>query len=374
MADEHELESQQPEEMADYEEMPLDGEPEHEEEYSDFEEQGFFQRYKSLFIWAILGAILVIFTVYQLISLFETPEEKTTDLPTEIQATKTTPVPVKPTPAPKASQPMVPAAPPAAPAPPPAAPAMPTTPTLPSMPTASTNSTMPAAASAAAAMTSSAKSVVMPATPALAPAAKSAPSAAVTATPTKPVIPPVLPSVSAPQSITMKAPAPAANTGSNNSDLTEQLADIEDDLSAQQRLISSQQTMTASQMKEMHKQLQAMNNTLQSLRSAVKQRPAPVVKVVHEKHHDVAPHHKAAPKAMPMDANLTADTANMSYNYYVKAIVPGRAWIQMDGDQTMSVAEGDTVPGYGRITKIDAEHGMVATSSGRMIPFGISAD
>lgn len=56
--------------------------------------------------------------------------------------------------------------------------------------------------------------------------------------------------------------------------------------------------------------------------------------------------------------------------YYLKAVLPGRAWLQSKKGQTMTVTLGDKVRGYGTVTWINAQLGQVRTSSGKIIRYG----
>lgn len=58
--------------------------------------------------------------------------------------------------------------------------------------------------------------------------------------------------------------------------------------------------------------------------------------------------------------------------YYVKAIIPGRAWLTSSNGTTITVSPGDTIPSFGRVTDIDPDSGTVGTTSGKTIHFGIS--
>jgi intracellular multiplication protein IcmG len=58
--------------------------------------------------------------------------------------------------------------------------------------------------------------------------------------------------------------------------------------------------------------------------------------------------------------------------YYVKAIVPGRAWLVAPNGLTVTVAEGDRLPGYGKIVSISAVHSTVTTSSGTIIRYRVN--
>ena len=65
-------------------------------------------------------------------------------------------------------------------------------------------------------------------------------------------------------------------------------------------------------------------------------------------------------KAAPVVKNM---------GYYVKAMIQGRAWLITPGGDTLTIAEGDNLPGYGLIGKIDPARGEVTTSSGKIIGY-----
>lgn len=56
--------------------------------------------------------------------------------------------------------------------------------------------------------------------------------------------------------------------------------------------------------------------------------------------------------------------------YSIRAIITGRAWVEDSTGSNMTVKIGDTIPTYGRVTKIKPIEGVVETSSGRKITFG----
>lgn len=55
--------------------------------------------------------------------------------------------------------------------------------------------------------------------------------------------------------------------------------------------------------------------------------------------------------------------------YQLRAVVPGRAWIVASDGQSQSVAVGDHVQQYGVVQSIDADAGVVITTSGKTIKF-----
>ena len=56
--------------------------------------------------------------------------------------------------------------------------------------------------------------------------------------------------------------------------------------------------------------------------------------------------------------------------FHLRAIIPDRAWITSNTGQSISVTIGDHVKEYGTVQSIDAQHGIVTTSSGRKIEYG----
>lgn len=53
--------------------------------------------------------------------------------------------------------------------------------------------------------------------------------------------------------------------------------------------------------------------------------------------------------------------------YTVQAIIPGRAWLKSESGETVTVAEGDVLRNYGRVTKIDPYDGVVNIDTGNKI-------
>lgn len=58
--------------------------------------------------------------------------------------------------------------------------------------------------------------------------------------------------------------------------------------------------------------------------------------------------------------------------YHLRAILPDRAWIISDQGNALTVTVGDRVEQYGTIKAIDAQHGILETSSGRKIQYGVN--
>jgi intracellular multiplication protein IcmG len=78
-------------------------------------------------------------------------------------------------------------------------------------------------------------------------------------------------------------------------------------------------------------------------------------------------------RANAIDRSLQGRRFSLTSNakvYHLKALVPGRAWLQSPDGATTTVSIGDRLPGYGIIQMINTEQGIVTTSSGGVIQFG----
>jgi hypothetical protein len=59
--------------------------------------------------------------------------------------------------------------------------------------------------------------------------------------------------------------------------------------------------------------------------------------------------------------------------YFVQAVVPGRAWLKAADGTVETVAVGDDLSGYGKVTSIDPYSGAVETSTGGSIVYGLDS-
>lgn len=77
-------------------------------------------------------------------------------------------------------------------------------------------------------------------------------------------------------------------------------------------------------------------------------------------------------KAIATDRSLRGKGLNLVTSgtfYHLKALVPGRAWLQARDGSTTTVTIGDRLPGYGIIQMINTDQGIVTTSSGAVIQY-----
>jgi intracellular multiplication protein IcmG len=74
-----------------------------------------------------------------------------------------------------------------------------------------------------------------------------------------------------------------------------------------------------------------------------------------------------------LDKEKTERLRREKVTYQVQALVPGRAWLKGTDGSTLTVSRGDNLPNYGTVDRVDVGQGLVVTSSGRILRYGIEA-
>lgn len=59
-------------------------------------------------------------------------------------------------------------------------------------------------------------------------------------------------------------------------------------------------------------------------------------------------------------------------HYHIKAIVPGRVWLESSAGKLVTLRVGDKLAGYGTVDLISPRQGLVITSSGAQIQYGVN--
>lgn len=74
----------------------------------------------------------------------------------------------------------------------------------------------------------------------------------------------------------------------------------------------------------------------------------------------------------PKKPKKVAKKAVAPKQYHVKAIVPGRAWLESSDGNLITLRVGDKLEGYGTIELISPRQGLVVTSTGAQIQYGVN--
>lgn len=150
----------------------------------------------------------------------------------------------------------------------------------------------------------------------------------------------------------------AASQSATSSQLESEVNSIDNKVSSNTSSINQIQ----SQLNSLQNSIDGIANNRGNVNDAISQLALEVKKLAADiKKNKVA--EKPAPAA-PMIPPVT---------YYLRAVVPGRAWIYGTNKRSASITVGDRVKQYGRVLAINAQEGMVVTSSGKVIEFS-SAD
>lgn len=154
---------------------------------------------------------------------------------------------------------------------------------------------------------------------------------------------------------TSATPAPALPqasvvTNSRLSDLESKQAEYQAGLDK----LNSQMNEIQSSLTSMDAQLSSLSTSVQTLATqfAAQQAEVAAAKQAAEKR---LVQRKARPVIKPV--------------YYVRSMIPGRAWLATGDGGTVTVSVGDNLPGYGVVQVIDPVQGTLTTSAGAIIGF-----
>lgn len=165
----------------------------------------------------------------------------------------------------------------------------------------------------------------------------------------------------------MEAPV-SPNVMQTNKNINDRLAIVEQQNSAMMNLMQTQYAQkiadTELQNTQLRTQVQELTARISNMEVAFRQ----LTKMLRSAN--------AGPPPAARE-NAPARMIQPAIKYVVQAIIPGRAWLKSDSGETVTVAEGDLLKGYGRITKIDPYDGVVNIDTGTRVislAYGLSGD
>ena len=121
-------------------------------------------------------------------------------------------------------------------------------------------------------------------------------------------------------------------------------------LTAQLNTLNSNNQILQQQIGQLLSKLQSMQQSMEEAIASAKSRPQIKSTSAHTK---IIRHYAPGPKI----------------NYFVQAIIPGRAWLVSSQGKTITVRVGSILPGYGKVRTIDAQQGRVLMSSSKVFVF-----
>lgn len=132
--------------------------------------------------------------------------------------------------------------------------------------------------------------------------------------------------------------------------------------------VQGQMTTLAAQAQQNQQQIQQLQANLQQLQGSVTAMSQQVTNLadsiaVLAKQPELTP-----PPAARVSVSKPVHRPKLPV-YYIRAVVPGRAWVESTAGNMFTVKVGDKIPGYGVVQVINSRRGAVGMSSGVVIRF-----
>lgn len=122
-------------------------------------------------------------------------------------------------------------------------------------------------------------------------------------------------------------------------------------------------------IRQLQRQVQQLDASLNQSRASQQQLNQSLMTLVNQVQQLTA-EVKAAHAPKPAKAEpVKVKPAEPPITFQLRAVVPGRAWVVGSDGQSLSVAVGDSIPQYGSVQNINADEGVVLTTSGKTIRF-----
>jgi hypothetical protein len=164
---------------------------------------------------------------------------------------------------------------------------------------------------------------------------------------------------------------PAAQTDRN---LTERIGTLEQQST---EIMSLMQTQYAQKIADTELQNTQLKAQVQELTSRISNMEVAFRQLTKMLRSNAAPAASASSTRVVTSVPQAARVIQPRNAYTVQAIIPGRAWLKSDSGDTVTVAEGDILKGYGRITRIDPYDGVVDIDTGNRVvslSYGMTGD
>lgn len=148
---------------------------------------------------------------------------------------------------------------------------------------------------------------------------------------------------------------------------------VQEDSALQQKVASieaSQQTVQA-EVSSMSQQVGNVNNNVNALNAQITKLNQMISDLNNQvvKQSEVINVLMERTKPKPIKRVIHVRPMAPQINYYINAVIPGRAWLIGTNGSTLTVREGTKIAGYGTVRLIDSMQGRILTSSGRVIRF-----
>ncbi|MDX1900924.1 MAG: hypothetical protein SFW66_02840 [Gammaproteobacteria bacterium] len=160
--------------------------------------------------------------------------------------------------------------------------------------------------------------------------------------------------------------------------LTDRISSLEQQNAAVMNLL---QTQFVQKINDADTQRSQMRNQMHELESHVDAMEAAFHQLTQliqgSKGHVTQTKNNTLPTGISVAQAENAEQQPATTGYSVQAIIPGRAWLKSDSGDTVTVADGDTLKGVGKIVRIDPYDGIVSIDTGKKtitLTYGMAGD
>lgn len=167
-----------------------------------------------------------------------------------------------------------------------------------------------------------------------------------------------LPASPPPSTVKVAEPAPQQVVAAVDTELKQKVSAIE----VSEQTIRAEVTSVGEQVVSVNNNINNLNTQLNNLNQVITTLSTQVAKQSEELNLLRA---CTQPKKVKQKTHIQVERVI----FYLKAVIPGRAWLIGSNGSTLTVREGTKIAGYGTVKLIDSMQGRVLTSSGQIIRF-----
>jgi len=134
-----------------------------------------------------------------------------------------------------------------------------------------------------------------------------------------------------------------------------QMQETEADHTRQIQQVSNQLSSLSESVQSLDQSMQSMNQALRDVSAQLQSQQMSIASM--------------KVKRQPKIVRRATQPVYQAPKWYVRAIIPGRAWLEQTNGRTVTVNVGDILRGYGRVNAISVITGTVKLSSGAILTY-----
>jgi intracellular multiplication protein IcmG len=148
-------------------------------------------------------------------------------------------------------------------------------------------------------------------------------------------------------------------------EVSEQMFQLQERSQQLMQELKTQHNATRDRFVSLEEKIEGLDSNMNDLRDAMRSLSSQIEKL------EVAERIRA--KRQVQEQQVREQKIRAEQQYFVEAVIPGRAWLRAYDGSALTVTVGEIVPGYGKVTSINSYSGVVSTSSGNEIHYGVNS-